>query len=92
VTLFGSQGRAKTDTFHPGDVGYIPQGYGHYLWNVGDGSCRMLLGFNAGEYQQISLSGWLAANPRPLVASNFQLPERVVDQFPDTTVEFAAVR
>lgn len=89
VTLFGSQGRARTETFRTGDVGYIPRGYGHYLENTGSGHCRILLGFNDGAYQQISLSGWLAANPRQLVASNFNLPLRVVDEFPDTTVEIA---
>jgi oxalate decarboxylase len=89
VTLFGSQARARTETFNTGDVGYIPQGYGHYLENVGNGHCRILLGFNDGDYQQISLSGWLAANPRQLVASNFTLPLDVVDKFPDTTVEIA---
>jgi oxalate decarboxylase len=44
-----------------------------------------LLGFNAGAYEQISLSGWLAANPRQLVASNFNVPLATVDRFPDTT-------
>jgi oxalate decarboxylase len=89
VTLFGSQARARTDTFNIGDVGYIPQGYGHYLENIASDHCRILLGFNDGDYQQISLSGWLAANPRQLVASNFNLPLDVVDKFPDTTVEIA---
>jgi oxalate decarboxylase len=89
LTLFGSQGRARTEAFASGDVGYIPQGYGHYLQNTGSGHCRILLGFNDGAYQQISLSGWLAANPRQLVASNFNLPLPVVDEFPETTVEIA---
>jgi oxalate decarboxylase len=89
VTLFGSQARARTEEFNTGDVGYIPQGYGHYLENAGSDHCQILLGFNDGAYQQISLSGWLAANPRQLVASNFNLPLGVVDEFPDTTVEIA---
>jgi oxalate decarboxylase len=92
VTLFGSQGRARTETFNTGDVGYIPQGNGHYLENTGNDRCRILLGFNAGDYQQISLSGWLAANPRELVATNFSLPLDVVEKFPNSTVEIAGAR
>jgi oxalate decarboxylase len=85
MTLFGSQGRARTESFNAGDVGYVPMGYGHCLLNTGADVCRILLGFNDGAYEQISLSGWLGANPRQLVASNFSLPLEVVEQFPNTT-------
>jgi oxalate decarboxylase len=85
MTLFASQGMARTETFNAGDVGYVPMGCGHYLENTGEERCRILLGFNAGAYEQISLSGWLAANPRQLVASNFNVPLATVDRFPDTT-------
>ncbi len=85
MTLFGSQGRARTEQFGPGDVGYVPVGYGHYLENVGGEDCKILLGFNDGDYQEISLSGWLGANPRQLVASNFNLPLSEVNRFPDAT-------
>ena len=36
VTMFGSHGRYRTETLDKGDVGYIPQGYGHSIENVGD--------------------------------------------------------
>ena len=36
VTLFGSHGRFRTETLQQGDVGYIPQGYGHSIENVGE--------------------------------------------------------
>ncbi len=48
VTLFGSHGRYRTETLGKGDVGYIPQGYGHSIENVGDKRCRVLIGFNTG--------------------------------------------
>ena len=35
VTLFGSHGRYRIETLNKGDVGYIPQGYGHSIENVG---------------------------------------------------------
>jgi mannose-6-phosphate isomerase-like protein (cupin superfamily) len=36
VALFGSGGRGKVAEFKPGDVAYIPQGFGHAIKNVGD--------------------------------------------------------
>ncbi len=89
MTVFGSQGRARTAEYGPGDVGLAPQGYGHYLENIGSEECRMLLMFNSGEYQDISLTQWLSANPKQLVATNFGLPESVVAKFPTTNVFIA---
>jgi oxalate decarboxylase len=36
VTMFGSHGRFRIEQLHSGDVGYIPQGYGHSIENVGE--------------------------------------------------------
>jgi oxalate decarboxylase/phosphoglucose isomerase-like protein (cupin superfamily) len=55
ITLFGSGGRYRTETFEKGDVGYSPQGYGHSIENVGNGKCRVLTGFNSGTYEEIDL-------------------------------------
>jgi oxalate decarboxylase/phosphoglucose isomerase-like protein (cupin superfamily) len=63
VTMFGSHGRFRVETLGQGDVGYIPQGYGHSIENVGDKPCRVLIGFNSGTYQTIDLSQWIAGNP-----------------------------
>ena len=43
MTVFGSHGRARTDDFAEGDVGYVPQGYGHYIENTGTGDLELLL-------------------------------------------------
>src|SRR5207302_6936320 len=47
VALFGAKGRYRTETLEKGDVGYVPQGYGHSLENVGAKPCRVLIGFNS---------------------------------------------
>ncbi|HLJ91696.1 MAG TPA: cupin domain-containing protein [Gemmataceae bacterium] len=86
MTLFGSGGRARTEEFGPGDAGYIPQGFGHYLENVGDVPCRVLVAFDSGEYQEISLSTWLASNPTKLVADNFKIVDDMAAKLPDRRV------
>ncbi len=90
MTVFGSGGRARTEEFSAGNVGYVPQGYGHYIENLGEAPCRVLIAFDNGAYQEISLSTWLASNPVRLVAQNFHLAEGVVAKFPDQRVFIAA--
>jgi oxalate decarboxylase len=86
VTLFGSGGRYKTETLEKGDVAFIPQGYGHSLENVGDKPCRVLIGFNAGVYEEIDLSEWIASNPTDVLATNFGQPADLIEQFPHKDV------
>jgi oxalate decarboxylase len=80
--VFGSNGRVRTDEFTAGDVGYVPQGYGHYIENVGTDDLEFLIVLNNGVYQSISLSAWLASNPHLLLATNFEVPEATFANFP----------
>jgi oxalate decarboxylase len=74
VTLFGSKGRFRTETLGQGDVGYIPQGYGHSIENVADTPLRILIALNAGTYESIELAQWMAGNPVDVLATNFNRP------------------
>ena len=89
VTLFGSHGRYRVERLQKGDVGYIPQGYGHSIENVGAGAARILIGLNAGIYETIDLSQWIAANPRDVLATNFGQPADAFAKFPDRDVFIA---
>ncbi len=82
MTVFGSHGRARTDEFDPGDVGYVPQGYGHYIESIGSDDLEVLLALNNGTYESISLTAWMAGNPPELLATNFRVPEAVFAAFP----------
>ncbi len=86
VTMFGSHGRYRTEVMEQGDVGYIPQGYGHSIENVGNKPCRVLIGFNTGEYAAIDLSQWMAGNPLDVLATNFNKPPAVFEKFPHKDV------
>jgi oxalate decarboxylase len=89
VTLFGSHGRYRTETLDKGDVGYIPQGYGHSIENVGAKPCRVLIGFNTGVYEAIDLSQWIAGNPLDVLATNFGKPATLFEKFPNRDVFIA---
>jgi oxalate decarboxylase len=86
VTLFGSHGRYRTETLDKGDAGYIPQGYGHSVENVGAKPCRVLIGFNTGVYEAIDLSQWIAGNPPDVLAKSFGKPAALFEKFPKRDV------
>src|SRR5215469_15705502 len=86
VTLFGSHGRFRIETLEQGDVGYIPQGYGHSIENVGEKPARVLIGFNSGAYETIDLSRWIAGNPADVLATNFSQKPELFAKFPHRDV------
>jgi len=89
ATLFGSRGRYREATLDAGDVGYIPQGYGHSLENVGVVPARVLIVFNADSYETIDLSQWIAGQPADVLATNFGRPAATFDAFPKRDVFMA---
>jgi oxalate decarboxylase len=82
VTIFGSHGRVRTEEFGPGNVGFIKQGYGHYIEQVGNEPTQILILFNSGIYEEISLSNWLGGNPSSLLMDNFGISKDLVDKMP----------
>ena len=82
VTMFGSNGRWREETLDQGDVGYIPQGFGHSIENIGGETARILIVFNSGHYQTIDLSQWIAGNPTDILATNFSVDASVFEKFP----------
>jgi oxalate decarboxylase len=82
VGIFGSHGRARTEEFSKGHVAFIPQGFGHYVEQVGSEPTQILILFNSPYFQEIALSSWLGANPAGLLQDNFGMPQSVIDQLP----------
>jgi len=81
MSVFGSHGRVRTEEFNAGDVGYVPQGYGHYIENIGNDDVELLIALNNGTYESISLADWIGANPHLLLATNFEVPESTFKDF-----------
>ena len=81
MSVFGSNGRVRMEEFDAGDVGYVPQGYGHYIENAGSEDLELLIVLNNGTYESISLANWIGANPHLLLATNFEVPESTFKDF-----------
>jgi oxalate decarboxylase len=53
---------------------------------VGDEPTRILILFNSGLYQEISLTNWLGGNPNSLLTTNFGLSQAMLDRLPKKEV------
>jgi oxalate decarboxylase len=89
VTVFGAHGRIQTQELGPGQVAFIQAGFGHYVEQMGPEQTEILITFPSGEYQEISLSTWLASNPAQLLAENFGLSLAEVAKLPVTKMAIA---
>ncbi|KAI0033645.1 oxalate decarboxylase [Vararia minispora EC-137] len=78
VTLFGGQSNARTFDYQAGDVGYVPAAFGHYVENVGNETLRYLEIFKTDQYQDISLTQWLALTPPTLVKAHLGFDDATI--------------
>lgn len=82
VGIFGAHGRSRVEEFDPGQVAFVKQGFGHYIEQIGDEPTRVLITFPAAEYQEISLSTWMANNPARVIEDNFGITAEDVARMP----------
>lgn len=54
--------------------------------NVGTKPSRMRIGFNAGTYEAIDLSAWIAGNPVDVLVTNFNRQASLFEKFPRNDV------
>jgi oxalate decarboxylase len=71
VAAFGSGGRGKVAEFGPGDVAYIPMGFGHAIRNIGDEDLEIVQTWDNGKFEEIDLDKWVQSSPGYLLRNNF---------------------
>jgi len=82
LTVFGAHGRSRTEELGPGHVGFIQQGFGHYVEQVGSEPTKFFALFNSPTFEEISITKWLAGNPASLIADNFGIAKDEVNRLP----------
>jgi oxalate decarboxylase len=80
MTVFGSEGKARTFDYRGGDVGYVPYAMGHYIENTGSRTARFLEVFRSGRYADVSLNQWMRLTPTALVRSHLDLDPGVLNR------------
>ncbi len=78
MTVFASEGKARTFDYQAGDVGYVPFAMGHYIENTGDTVLRFLEMFKSPRFADVSLNQWMALTPPELVQAHLNLTPTVM--------------
>jgi oxalate decarboxylase len=78
MTVFASEGMARTFDYQAGDVGYVPFAMGHYVENTGDTVLRFLEMFKSPRFADVSLNQWMALTPPELVQAHLNLTPTVM--------------
>ncbi len=82
MTVFGTGGRARTLDFETGDVGYVQKTLPHYIENTGNTDLKFLEMFRASQFQDLSLSEWLAHTPPELVMAHLNIDRATLNAIP----------
>lgn len=82
MTIFATGPKAVTQNFKPGDIGYVKKSLGHYVRNTGKTDLVFLEVFRAPEFQDVSLSDWLAHTPRAMVSQHLNVDAATIARFP----------
>ncbi|KAI4520692.1 Bicupin, oxalate decarboxylase/oxidase [Schizophyllum commune Loenen D] len=69
---------ARTYDMSPGDIGYVPVSSGHYVENIGNTTARFLEITDSSEFEDISLTQWLALTPPEIVKAHFGVDDETV--------------
>lgn len=64
ITIYAAPSSSQTFDYGPGDVGYIPLTFSHYIENIGDEEVVLLEMLKAPKFEDISVSQWLGLTPR----------------------------
>lgn len=82
MTVFNAGPAANTANFHPGDIGYVKKGLGHYVENTGSTDLVFLAVFRSSRYEEVAFADWLAHSPPEMVEATFNLDRETVARFP----------
>ena len=82
MTIVDGKGEASRFDCGPEDVAFTPQGFGHYVENIGDAEARLMLVHNHADFTTVNLSEWVAAGSTSVFASTLKMPAQAFDDAP----------
>jgi oxalate decarboxylase len=82
MTVFFTAAKARTMDFNAGDVGYVPQTFGHYVENTGDTDLVFIEMFKNAHYQDLSLNSWVTHAPPQLIMDHLRITPDTLRMIP----------
>jgi oxalate decarboxylase len=80
--VFNTGPQMVTMDSNPGDIGYVPRNYRHYVQNVGDTDMQFVAVFRTPNFQEVNLSDWLKHSPAEMVAEHLSVDPAMVPNRP----------
>lgn len=82
ISLVSPGGSVDMFDMQAGDISFLPQGYLHYIENIGEEDARFAIFFNHATPSDIGFSGCFGAFSNELLAALFGTPENYFDEMP----------
>jgi oxalate decarboxylase/phosphoglucose isomerase-like protein (cupin superfamily) len=82
MTIVDGKGEASRFNCGPEDVAFTPQGFGHYVENIGDTEAYLMLIHNNAEFTTVNLSEWVAGGSKSVFAATLSVPAETFDEVP----------
>jgi oxalate decarboxylase len=82
MTVFFTAAKARTMDFAAGDVGYVPQTFGHYIENTGDTDLVFIEMFKTPKFEDLSLSTWVTHAPPQLMMDHLRISADTIKAIP----------
>lgn len=86
MTVVDGKGEASRFTCGPEDVAFTPQGFGHYVENIGDTEAYVMVVHNHAEFSTVDLSEWVAGGSASVFAATLNMPDAAYDEAPTKRV------
>jgi oxalate decarboxylase/phosphoglucose isomerase-like protein (cupin superfamily) len=86
VGIVGPEGETHYLDLQPGDISFVPQGYLHWIENIGEEPLSFLVVLSHEEPQTIELSEMLTGVPDQTLANMFGVSEGVFNAIPNKTI------
>ena len=86
MTIVDGKGEASRFSCGPEDVAFTPQGFGHYVENIGDTEAYVMVVHNNAEFSTVDLSEWVAGGSAAVFASTLNMPVEAFDNAPNKRV------
>src|SRR5207244_1552728 len=81
MVIVDGKGEASRFDCGPEDVAFTPQGFGHYVENIGDKEAYFMVVHNNAEFTTVDLSEWVAGGSASVFAATLNMP---TEAFADT--------
>jgi oxalate decarboxylase len=86
MTIVDGKGESSRFNCGPEDVAFTPQGFGHYVENIGDTEAYVMVVHNNAEFSTVDLSEWVAGGTAAVFAATLNMADEVLDDAPTKRV------